>query len=425
MVRLECQQCGAGLHWDGSEKIVRCAYCGAEYLMHPQTERFRAGYSDPYTGSGEVMAIPIKRNYEFYGMYPIESFVPKGWRVSTKQANTEYYGDHAGNPFVTETEYRSPDNGVFILLRGGNMYTDRKISRVPLFKSVDVMGSNLRIGAPFGAEQYCDHIMQRDVRPASGRKLRVVDADRKELEKQRKIYEDYANGGFASLTCEWKRVIYEIADANGNRKAVSAETRVCDGYKPSQQPMMGAGFFGGFFGGMGNNYQHLWETQYEMLVIADPDRFNEALSTAERIFDSAKNTEDWEQIRAMYMQHIQNLQMQTASSMAQADMDSFHRQQGIVSSTHDSIMNTMHQMNANTAATHQRAANLHSESIRGVNTFHTASPGYGVPDVVEADVKWDHVYQNTAHTDIFAASENYWLEPGVDFEELRRTNGNY
>ncbi len=47
----------------------------------------------------------------------------------------------------------------------------------------------------------------------------------------------------------------------------------------------------------------------------------------------------------------------------------------------------MHKMNASTAATHQRAANLHAESIRGVNTYDTANPGYGSPDVVEADVR--------------------------------------
>ena len=52
-------------------------------------------------------------------------------------------------------------------------------------------------------------------------------------------------------------------------------------------------------------------------------------------------------------------------------------------------------------------------------------PGSGAPDVVEADVRWDHVYQNTVDPQLFAASEAYWLEPGVDFEELKRTNGNY
>ena len=86
----------------------------------------------------------------------------------------------------------------------------------------------------------------------------------------------------------------------------------------------------------------------------------------------------------------------------------------------------MREMNANAAATHQRVANLHSESIRGVNTYYTnGQGGYGSPEVVEAGVNWDHVYQSNVNPDVFAASENIWLEPGVDFEELRRTNGNY
>jgi len=47
------------------------------------------------------------------------------------------------------------------------------------------------------------------------------------------------------------------------------------------------------------------------------------------------------------------------------------------------------------------------------------------PDIVEASVKWDHVYQSTRDPDIFAATERIWLEPGTDFEELRKSNGNY
>jgi hypothetical protein len=44
---------------------------------------------------------------------------------------------------------------------------------------------------------------------------------------------------------------------------------------------------------------------------------------------------------------------------------------------------------------------------------------------VEADILWDHVYQNTNDPDQFAATENIWLDPGVDFEELKRTKGDY
>lgn len=422
MVRLECQQCGAGLHWDGEQRIVKCGYCGSEYVLHPQSQRIHGESADAYVGTGEVQGIPMQTNSEFPGMCPVESFVPRGWRVCSRQANPEFYGDHAGNPFVFEAEYLSQDGSAVILLRGGNMYTDRKLSRVPLVHQIDVLGSYLRIGSPFNAEQYCDYLVQRDVAPAACRKLRVDGPDQKEQKKLQDVYNDYMRGGFASMECEWKRIVYEAADRSGKRFGVSVETRVCDGYKPMQQPMAG-GFFG-MFGGM-NNYQHFWETQYEMIITANLDKFDIALAAGKKIFDTSKTTDDLERIRMRFMQHIQALQMQTASNIAAADMASFHRMQGVVSSAHNSIMDIMHEMNANTAAAHQTVANLHSESIRGKNTYYAVDPQTGAPAVAEADVRWDHVYQNKEHPDIFAASENYWLEPGVDFEELKRTDGHY
>ena len=423
MVKLECQQCGAGLHWDGKGNIVKCGYCGTEYVMHPQTGGFgRSG--DIYAGTGNVQGIPIDPNWEFAGMFPVESYVPKGWRVCARQAPADYYGDHAGNPYVSEAEFRSPDGAEYVLWRGGNMYTDRKLSRVPLFHGIDVLGSYLRVGSPFWAEDYCDYILKRDIMPASGKKVRVEEADAKEQKKQQEIVNNYLSSGFCQAEGDWKRVTYDIVGADGRPKLVSVETRVVDGYKGSQP--MGGGFFGGFFGQMfQQNTQHLWETQYELIVVADRERFNNASNEAQKIFGSMRLTDDHERIRMTYLQHLQGLQTQTAMAVHQQEMASWDRQQGIINDTHNHIMNTMHEMNANTAATHDRVANLHSESIRGVNTYYTARPGYGNPDVVEADVRWDHVFQNTQNPDIFAASETLWLQPGVDFEELKKTNGNY
>ena len=46
--------------------------------------------------------------------------------------------------------------------------------------------------------------------------------------------------------------------------------------------------------------------------------------------------------------------------------------------------------------------------------------------MVEADVRWDHVWQNTQHPEWFAAHEgDAPLEFGVDYEELKNTGGRY
>ena len=72
------------------------------------------------------------------------------------------------------------------------------------------------------------------------------------------------------------------------------------------------------------------------------------------------------------------------------------------------------------AASHNRVANLQSEMICDVNTYHTNNGG-----IVEASTSFDHVYQNTQNPDVFAAQQGNSFEFGVDFEELTQTNGDY
>lgn len=241
MINLKCQQCGAALHWDGQGNVVQCGYCGAEYLIHPRREKFRKK-ADPYKGTGTVQGIPIVQGNDCSGLCPIQSYAPQGWSVCCRQAPDDYYGDHMGNPFVVQAEYESPDHSVFIVYRGTNIYTDRKLSRIPLMKQIDVLGSYLRIGTPFDAEQYCDYLVQRDVQPLSGQKIRIEEADAAELNRQRTIYNQYASQGFQQITSEWKRVFYSVLDQTQRRKTVSVETRVNDLHK-GQQPMSGGGFW--------------------------------------------------------------------------------------------------------------------------------------------------------------------------------------
>jgi DNA-directed RNA polymerase subunit RPC12/RpoP len=423
MINLKCQQCGAALHWDGQGNVVQCTYCGAEYLMHPRQEKLQKRV-DPYVGTGEVQGIPIIQGNDCSGLCPISSYVPKGWQVCARQAPDDYYGDHVGNPFVVEAEYRSPDHSAFVLYRGPNSYTDRKLSRVPLLKQIDVLGSYLRVGSPFGAEQYCDYLAQRDLQPVSGQKLKVEEADGAELERQKTIYNQYAAQGFQQITSEWKRVFYSFAGQDRKQKTASVETRLNDVHK-GMQSTSGSGFFGQLMGQMFNMDEHYWETQYEFIIVADREAFDRVYPIAQKINESIREAPDLDRIRQSLIQYLQNLKNQTAMAVHQQEMASWNRRSQIIMDTHNHAMNTMREMNANTAATHQRVANMHSEMIRGVNTYHTVSPGYGRPDVVEADVRWDHVYQNTQNPDVFVSTENIWLDPGVDFEELKRTNGNY
>lgn len=425
MVSLKCQQCGAALHWDGQGYVVRCIYCGAEYLMHPRSEGFQQRRSDPYQGTGAVQGIPIVPGNDCSGMCPVESYAPKGWKVSAAQASPDYYGDHMNNPFVAEARYEAPDGSALVLYRGTNLYTDRKLSRVPLLQGIDVLGSYLRVSTPFQAEQYCDYLLRRDLQLLNAQRLQVEQADAAERQRQQNIRQQLESQGMQQITSDWKRITYAVVDQNRRELLVSVETRINDAHKLGMQPMQMGGFFGQFMGQMFQNDEHYWETHYEMLVITDRAHFESASNQARHILETLQPTKDLERIRHSLAQYLQNLRNQAAINMHQQEMASWERRSKILQDTHNYTTNVMREMNANTAATNERVANLRSEAIRGVNTYYTANPGSGDPKVVEASINWDHVYQSTRNSDLFAASENYWLEPGVDFEELKRTNGGY
>ena len=413
MVNLKCTQCGAALNWDGTNQIVRCVYCGAEYLMHPRNEKMKSGAADPFIGRGEVQPIQIVPGADCAGMHPCKSYVPAGWKAQAIQASTEFYGDQSGNPFVVQVTYQSPDGKSIIVFRGANVYTDQKLSRFPLVSNIDIMGSFMRLGQLFNCEQYCDYLVQRDIQPAAVRKIKIDEADQKELQKQQELQNQFRQQGFTNTVSEWKRVTYDVKDQTGKERIVSVETRINEGHKAPT---------GGLFGMMIPSITHTWETNYELLISAEKDAYDSACQEGKKILETIATLPDFDTIRQTMIQYIQNLANQSAMEMNRQQMASWDRMQNTIRETNEYTSNVMHQMNANTAATHDRVARMQSEAIRGLNTYYTGDTGYGNPGYVEADIRYDHVYQSTRDPNVFVGTEQIWLEPGVDFEELKQVH---
>ena len=176
-----------------------------------------------------------------------------------------------------------------------------------------------------------------------------------------------------------------------------------------------------------------WTLNYMIETSAKEEAFEEAVMIHRKIRDTFEalplfNSET-EAVRNYIMMQSQQETAAINGAIAQMNRDnmaSWDRKQQIVSDTANYTSNVMHQMFEDNAATSNRVNNLRSEAIREVNTYHTVAGGYGDPTVVEAGTGWDHVYQNTQDPDIYAASTGAApLEFGVDFEELKQTDGNY
>ena len=150
-------------------------------------------------------------------------------------------------------------------------------------------------------------------------------------------------------------------------------------------------------------------------MMATEEAFDAAYAELQRVRQSVQFLPGMEQARADAM----NLAQSTVMNISQAQSASFDRRTRIIADTNAYTSNVQRQMAADSAASHNRSANRYSESIRGVNTY------YDSTGVVEASTRYDHVYQNTQYPDWYAAQEGDGWQPGVDFEELKKTDGDY
>ncbi|MBR6025379.1 MAG: hypothetical protein IK069_01330, partial [Firmicutes bacterium] len=304
---------------------------------------------------------------------------------------------------------------------------------------IDFMGTNMRVRKPFTMTEYCDTLLKRDTMPAKAKLIKKDAPDADEQQRMQIVAQNYRNQGFATVSVDWTRRIYEITTQTGEEKKVAIETRFADVHKRDMskaQPQKG--FMGALKGAAQTMMDfHCWETGYEMILITAPDIYDAMFEEFMKINLSIRPRQEYQNMKNAITQFIQQKIAQTQQNvnnammnMQRERMESMERRAKIIQDTNNYTTNVMREMNANTAATHDRVANLHSEAIRGVNTYY-AAPGTfsygnsGRPDVVEASINWDHVYQSTQNPDVFAATRDVWLEPGVDFVELKKTNGNY
>ena len=435
---LKCQQCGAQLKWDGKKEIVKCDYCGAQYQMQARPAQRP---SDPHFGYGEVMGIPMNyfEGMNFEGQLAIDAYVPEGWYACVGAASFDNYGDCAGNTLPLEGRFIAPHNRAIVIYRSSNCFTDRRRSPHMPTNEIDMLGTNMRVRKPFTMTEYCDTLLKRDAMPAKAKLVKKEQPDEDEMQRMQIVAQNYRSQGFATVNVDWTRRIYEITNRTGEEKKVAIETRFADVHKrdmSNDQPQKG---FMGMLKGAAQNMMdlHCWETGYEMILISDPDIYDAMFEEFMKINLSIRPRQEYQNMKNAVTQYIQQQIAQTQQTvnnammnMQRERMESWDRRSRIIQDTNNYTTNIMREMNANTAATHDRVANLHSEAIRGVNTYY-AAPGtfsYGNstrPDVVEASINWDHVYQSTQNPDVFAATRDVWLEPGVDFVELKKTNGNY
>ena len=455
MQSLICQQCRASLNWDGQSEIVRCAYCGTQYRMHPR----QRGDNGVRVGLGEVSAIQTTRG-RYAGQPLVRSYVPKDWTVETNAPEQE---SNLLCPLTVQAAYAAPAQDAFITFTGTRAYNHLEPTPQNAQQQGQMAMPDRMISLAFrDAGTVCEGILRGNPAISDVRLLSDQDTpDTWAQELMQKTVRGYAEAGMLNPGGSWSKKYATVRDGEGRLWHKQVEALVTYAWLPvppqeqmmyqmlqqnrartmGMSTMLGGmrGILSGLMAGMAAPQiqppqpKMRWSIHYVIETSALESAFSAAMDAHEKIRNSMAVLPLFERETARLREALMVQAQQDSavindalSQMNRDRMASWDRQQQIIRDTSDYGSQVMQQMRESNAQTQQRVNNLRSESIRGVNTYYTQSPGYGVPPVVEASTQWDHVYQNTQYPDQFAASTGAApLEFGVDYEELRRTDGNY
>ena len=454
MQGLICQQCHAALNWDGQSEIVRCEFCGTQYRMHPR----QRGGSGIRVGLGEVSEIQTTEG-RYAGHALVRSFAPKGWTIRTNAPEQE---SNVLCPLTIQVEFSAPEGDAVITFTGTRAF--HHLEPTPQTMQMQgqlAMPERIISLAYRDAGALCDGVLSGNPNLRDVRLLSAEDRpDAWAAAVIGKEMRDYADAGTLNPGASWARKRVSVRDANGAPWQKQIETLVLRAFLPVPQQeqmlwqmlqqnrarlmgtsaaMAARGMLGGLMANLATPQVQApqpklrWAMHYMIETSVLEGAAEPAMDYARRIRESIELLPQAKQeiarLREALMLQVQRDTAAVNDAMAQMNRDqmaSWDRRQQIIRGASDYGSNVMHQMFQDNAATSQRINNLRSESIRGVNTYYTQSPGFGIPSVAEADVSWDRVYQNTQYPDVFAVSAgDAPLEFGVDFEELKRTNGDY
>lgn len=421
---IECPKCHFNFLWNDEDNVVECRQCGAIYKIKPKNNV--PSVLMPHSGRGVVDYLTAPGDRVIGNRPLLKTYIPKGWEYTCGILKDRY--NLVGNPFVFSFCFLSPDRNAKIVFNGNSFYKhidntpqmsmlqgridDLTVSRSPSFH---------RLKSYMTASQYCDSLVL-DSELGRISLIGEKQPDVKEKAIQDKAVQNYISNGFMNVSADWAGRTYSGITQRGTQMKAYAETRVIQLMKISNVQSMQMMPAGGMFGMrmmpqmVTQQVQEIfWETQYEFLLIASPSVYDSAYKELERIMKTIEYLPGMQQARAAAMSLANN----TLMNISNAQMASFENQQRIIKETNDYTSDIQHQMFQSNSASHNKTANQYSEMINEVNSFN------GSDGVVMASTQYDHVYQSSSDPNVYAASEDGSFDFGIEFEELKRTDGNY
>ena len=465
MEQIKCEGCGAPINWDGCSQIVQCPYCGMRYQMRPAGPAGGQVLSDG-VGRGAVAQIPCIMQGAGGACF-LSTYVPSGWRIQCG-GSAQGYGDPARDGAHITTTMVAPGDRAFIVLRSGqtvrhvepSMLNGNGQRHLNLAGATVVGGGGLE-GTTRTAAEYDDEMLPAIFPGVQLQLLGEEKADEKEQALEQQLMAMYRSQG-VDPSVDWKRRYYLAQLPNGKQMNAAAETRIVSYEMPSAGSNITQGLAtrSGFAGLLGKGLQRMqqaltprfWEVQYELLFLAEPDCAKAVYQEFLKVRKTFQFLPAFEQFKDRERQVVLQCQQQMMADRAASQQRMMSKMQ----ETQNYIHGVQSDMIQSSAASHDRVAagwsdymrnsgpgayggpmgysqgvsggvdsmdrvrNMWAETIKETNTY------YGNDGkVYEASTAYDHVYQGNEDQDSFIGTQGTAWDPGVSYDDLKRTDGNY
>lgn len=391
MVELKCSNCGAQLCVEPGAATVRCAFCGAEYLLErPVQNEEKAGARDVTGADGT----PI-----------VNVFVPQGWKAEAGVLGGNHSHQMPVVPMLALTcadgriaftgprAYGDSSNG---MVQDGQ-YDMRTVTEYCRYRSARQQAEQCAQDAARRCAFTEIHLL-RENPLASGAQQELETQARQMQEANPRASVEASSGEFLYS--------FRVNGEEGCFLCASASVRL------RRTLNAGTGMLGGMLGKlMGAVEPDLWFLLFDCTLVCSVGRFSAYAPLLEQTIASIRLTPQLQQAIAECQGRYAQAQFNTAGYAAQAAAQT-SRNLSRIGAEEQQIIQQEHEA---FSASQDRMAQQRYESTMGVNTY------YGMEGRdVTASTRADHVYQNRQDSDVILGKEGAPLDGMPDWGELKQ-----
>lgn len=404
-VEIRCRNCHSPLNYKEGMTAIRCEYCGSTFVLENENANNK-------NAENNIVRVTYESRGPIYTTY-----VPNGWTVAYQENSTDTskYSCRAFNLLFTEPKENRAlvfcPYAIYQDAKGVNMLNMYNLggmlkSNAVSYSNVDYM--TLECKRPWkDINTYFAERMNELVHGTSVQSRKINDFDeilfktaRSYLPFAQKLGDDLEP---AIIDCE-----LTLSKGSATYKGIYLASLLIPKNKERKQDTTAdTSLFGLFKKGLGGIENSLsanhWIRCCDMILINSSDK-----DMLRKVLDTLKYEGLYAVLGEEELQKVQQIQMQGALQRQQNQIRASQQLSRTLNETSNLINDSYRQR----SQVINRMISKSSEGIRGVNSY---TDTYG--DTVQADVKYDHIYQNG---NTFVGVEDGTLELGPNWTEIKR-----